>query len=116
MTTAWDVQLRPAGDGQTEADPALAGAMAEARKLAAWSCADAAVARIAEAAGITPDVLRGPCRRVELVELRRIAARYLRGQGLSLGSIGRALGDRDHTTVRNLLLGPRSTRATGRTA
>jgi chromosomal replication initiation ATPase DnaA len=62
------------------------------------------VESIAAAAGVTVERLRGRCRRRELVELRRIVARYLRSRGCTLPEIGRAIG-RDHTTVLALLRG-----------
>ncbi len=60
---------------------------------------------IAAAAGMTGADIRGPGRTREVVEVRRVVAHYMRGQGLTLPAIGRYLG-RDHTTVLNLLSRP----------
>lgn len=44
-----------------------------------------------------------PRRSRRAVETRRIIARILRSQGLTLSAIGQYLGQRDHTTVSHLL-------------
>lgn len=50
----------------------------------------------------SPDEIRGPCRRADLVAARREFAFCARKMGMSLPRIGRAL-NRHHTTVLNLL-------------
>lgn len=61
------------------------------------------VNRIAGSLGVDPDALRGPRRHQEYVQARRVVARDLRGLGWSYPRIGRALGNRDHTTIMYLL-------------
>jgi chromosomal replication initiation ATPase DnaA len=90
-----------------EIDAAGRSLLADGRLLEAMGAARALrfsehVEELAAEAGVSLEVLRGPCRRRGLVELRRIVARYLRSRGCSLPEIGAALG-RDHTTVLHLL-------------
>lgn len=87
-----------AADGRT--DERLTRALTAARGLRYEPELESIVA----AAGVTVEGLRGRCRRRDLVELRRIVARYLRSRGCSLPEIGRAIG-RDHSTVLALLRG-----------
>ena len=75
---------------------------------------EAEIEDIVHAAGATLDDVRGPVRRRDLVEVRRVVARYLRTSGCSLPEIGRAL-NRDHSTVMHLL-GIRGVRRGGRGA
>ena len=49
------------------------------------------------------DLIRGPSRARYLVDCRRVVARQLRRIDLSLAEVGRLLGDRNHTTVLNLV-------------
>lgn len=54
--------------------------------------------------GITRAELRGPSRVTLLVDARQwVAVRMTKELGLSRVQIGRWLGDRDHSTVHNLL-------------
>jgi hypothetical protein len=58
--------------------------------------------------GVTVEEIKGPCRKVRLVEARfdTVAAIFVncRRQGPpSYSFIGRQMGDRDHTTIRNAL-------------
>lgn len=81
------------------------GGLAEAVAAARRSCrmaSEADLEEIAAAAGASLAQMRGPSRRRALVELRRIAARYLRARGCSLPEIGEAL-HRDHTSIQHLL-------------
>src|SRR5881296_1810561 len=90
-------------------DHALLEAVDAARRLRRPPF-EAELAAIAEAADVTLGELRGPSRDWRIVEVRHVAAAYLRSHGLSLVAIGRLLG-RDHTTVLNLLHGKPAERA-----
>lgn len=69
------------------------------------------VERIADAAGYTMADVRGPVRTAEIVEVRRIIARYLRAQDppVSWPAIGRVI-NRDHSAAMHLLK-PRASKA-----
>jgi hypothetical protein len=82
----------------------LSKAVAAARH-ACLVASEADLEEIAAAGGASLALLRGPSQRRALVELRRIAARYLRSRGCSLPEIGAALS-RDHTTILHLLRKP----------
>jgi hypothetical protein len=84
-----------------EPDDELARAMEQAR----WNGPpelEAQAERIAGAAGVSLQVLRGPSRRRELVAVRRLVAHHLQSRGCSLPAIGRML-NRDSSSVVNLL-------------
>lgn len=72
------------------------------------------VERIAEAAGYTVGDVRSPLRTAEIVEVRRIIARYLRAQDppISWPAIGRVI-NRDHSAAMHLLRSRASRRARG---
>ena len=53
--------------------------------------------------GMTVELLTGSGRQYRLVEARRLAARRMRDEGMSLKAIGMHLGGRDHSTVHALL-------------
>lgn len=61
------------------------------------------IAEVARLHDTTPVAIRGACRVAQVVEARRDAAVRLRNRGLSLRTIGLALGARHHTTVLHLL-------------
>lgn len=51
---------------------------------------------------VSPDLVRGPQKYLEIVEVRRKVARVLRDHGCSLPEIGRIM-NRHHATILNLL-------------
>lgn len=57
--------------------------------------------------GYSGDVIRGPMRHREYVQVRAKISSELRDLGYSLPSIGRALGGRHHATILYLLRGGR---------
>ena len=61
------------------------------------------VAFVAAQIGGTPDELRSHSRAGNLVRSRAVVCEVLRQRGLSLPTIGAALGDRKHTTVIHAL-------------
>ena len=61
---------------------------------------------IAERTGVTIGELEGPDRRRRLVDVRRLVARIMRVRGATLRDVGEVLGNRDHTTVMNLMKKP----------
>jgi hypothetical protein len=83
-------------------DPRLAQAVEVARGILCSGGFDSGLEEIAAAGGASLAQLRSPSRRAALVDLRRVAAQYLRSRGCSLPEIGAAL-HRDHTTIRHLL-------------
>jgi chromosomal replication initiation ATPase DnaA len=108
-------ETQPAAGADTVVLPpnlGLSAALAAA-KHATQVASDVELEEIAGAAGTTLAELRGPSTRRALVEIRRIAARYLRERGCSLPEIGAAL-NRDHTSILHLLRTP--SRAAGRAA
>jgi hypothetical protein len=108
-------EAQPAAGADTVALPpnlSLSAAVAAARH-ATKVASQAELEEIAGAAGTTLAELRGPSTRRALVEIRRIAARYLRERGCSLPEIGAAL-NRDHTSILHLLRTP--ARSAGRAA
>lgn len=70
----------------------------------AWLPRERALALAADVAGVTVDDIRGPSIRKELVRARALffGAVRLLGQPASLSALGRDLGGRDHSTIRNL--------------
>jgi len=70
----------------------------------------------AEDWSITVGELCGPWRKRPVAEARRHAAKELRKLGLQLKEIGQVLGQRDHSTVINLLNGPKERIVNARTA
>jgi hypothetical protein len=66
------------------------------------------LAETAEDFQLTPEEIQGPGRRQDIVAARRYMARELRRRGLRLKEIGAVLGNRDHSTVINLLSGKRA--------
>ena len=61
------------------------------------------VNRYSRARGIDPRTLRGPRRHQHLTRVRRGLCVVLRAMGLSLKTIGCALGNRHHTTILHYL-------------
>ena len=61
------------------------------------------VAYVARQVDCTPDDLTGPSRAGVLVRSRAVVCGVLRQRGLSLPTIGRALGNRHHQTVMHAL-------------
>lgn len=90
--------------GDLGSDEEMARAMARARSAGRPEL-EAQAERIAGAAGVSLQVLRGASRRRELVDLRRLVAHHLQSRGCSLPAIGRLL-HRDHSSVVNLLRVP----------
>lgn len=82
----------PALDGRPMLDePVQVRSPAQARRV---------VAAVAQAYGVRLDDLLGPGRYQPLARIRHEAMwRLIRLHGLSWSSAGRALGDRDHTTI-----------------
>lgn len=64
------------------------------------------VEAIAERAGVTMEGLVGSGRNRRLVDVRRLVARVMRVRGATLREVGEVLGNRDHTTVMNLMKKP----------
>ena len=66
---------------------------------------DAIISQVAQAFGVTPDDLTGPDRTAHIVWARQAAAHVLRMRvpGASVCAIGRALGNRDHSTIVHAL-------------
>jgi len=64
------------------------------------------VEAIARRTGVTVGELEGPDRSRRLVDVRRLVARVMRVRGATLRDVGVVLGNRDHTTVMNLMKKP----------
>lgn len=68
------------------------------------SAAQVIIEEVAEKHGMTPQDIKGDCRKLRYVVARQEAAYLIkRDLNWSLSMVGRALGKRDHTTVINLL-------------
>lgn len=61
------------------------------------------MASVARAAHITYDDLIGKNRSRSFVRARAVASKVMNERGVSMASIGRMMGGRDHTTIGNLL-------------
>lgn len=72
------------------------------------------IGAVAAATRISAGELTSAARKPPVVRARWIAMWLMRREGLSMPQIGRALGDRDHTTVRHGLLGFEAAMADGK--
>lgn len=73
---------------------------------------DDIIHRAAQSVGEKADDIKGPCRQPHIVRARWAVMLALREAGWSTPRIGRALNNRDHTTVRHGLLKGAELRAT----
>ncbi len=63
---------------------------------------EAVIAQVSDCLGFAASDIEGPARTPKLVAARRVAIRLLRERGLTFVAIGKALGNRHHSSVKFL--------------